>query len=121
MASRAFPKEEWQAYCDRISKTLSGTRAHIEVASLAIGDQVSTRWLRLLGITYEPKGDFLEIAMEGLDHMIHKPREIYIDDDLSGLTSMEIVDSDQRRQIVKLMQPLLLVPPTRHSSPALKP
>jgi hypothetical protein len=121
MASRALPKEEWQAYCDRISKTLSGTRAHIEVAGVALGDQVAARWLRLLGITYEPKSDLLEIAMEGLDHLIHKPQDISVDDDLSGLISMEIVDSDQRRQFVKLMEPLLLVPPTRHSSAVLKP
>ena len=37
MASQALPKEEWQIYCDRISKGLAGHRAHIEVAGLALG------------------------------------------------------------------------------------
>ena len=111
MASRALPKEQWQTYCDRISKGLAGQRAHIEVAGLAFGDQVAAKWLPLFGITYDAKNDLLEIAMEGFDHLIHKPREIAVDDGPSGLGSMEIVDSDRRRQIVKLMEPLLLPPP----------
>ena len=36
------------------------------------------------------------IALDGLDHMIRKPREV------AGLTSLEIVDADGLRQIVKL-------------------
>jgi hypothetical protein len=43
MASRALPKEEWQTYCDRISKGLAGQRAHIEVTGLALGDQVAAK------------------------------------------------------------------------------
>ncbi len=111
MASRALPKEEWQTYCHRISKGLAGQRAHIEVAGLALGDQVAAKWLPLFGITYDVKNDLLEIAMEGLDHLIHKPGEVAVQDGPSGLTSMEIIDSDRRRQIVKLMEPLLLAPP----------
>lgn len=120
MASRILPKEEWHTYCDRISKGLAGQRAHIEVAGLALGDQVAAKWLPLFGITYEAKDDLLEIAMEGLDHLIHKPREIAVDDGPSGLGSMEIVDSDRRRQIVKLMEPLLLSPPGSGPSAAAK-
>ena len=116
MASRALPKEEWQTYCDRISKGLAGQRAHIEVAGLALGDQVAAKWLPLFGITYDAKDDLLEIAMEGLDHLIHKPREITVDDGPSGLGSMEIADSDRRRQIVKLMEPLLLPLPSSPSA-----
>src|SRR3974377_214725 len=116
MASRALPREEWQTYCDRISKGLAVYRAHIEVAGLALGDQVAAKWLPLFGITYGAKDDLLEIAMEGLDHLIHKPREIAVDDGPSGLGRMEIVAPDGRRQIVKLMEPLLLSPSGRSPS-----
>ncbi len=108
MATRTLPKPEWQSYCDHVSKGLMGKRAQIEVTGLRIGDQVAAKWLPLLGITYDSKGDLLEIALEGLDHLIAKPRAISVDDGPEGLTSMEIVDSDGRRQIVKLMNPLLL-------------
>jgi Family of unknown function (DUF5335) len=71
---------------------MAGHRAHIEVAGLAFGGQVAAKWLPLFGIAYEAKDDLLEIAMERLDHLIHKPREIAVDDGPSGLGSMEIVD-----------------------------
>jgi hypothetical protein len=83
-----------------------------------LGDQVAAKWLPLFGITYDAKGDLLEIAMEGLDHLVHKPREIAVDDGPSGLGSMEIVDSDRRRQILKLMEPLLLPTPGSGTSAA---
>ena len=53
----------------------------------------------------------LEIALEGLDHLIHKPRDISVDDGPDGLKCMEVVDSDRNRQIVKLMEPLMLPAP----------
>jgi len=114
MTIRMLAKEEWQPYCDRLSKGLVGKRAHVEVGGLAFGDQVAAKWLPLLGITYDPKGDLLEIAMEGVDHLIRRPQSIAVDDALDGLKSMEIVDSERRRQVVKLMEPLLLPPSELH-------
>ena len=113
MGGRGLVKPEWQFYCDRISKGLAGKRAQIEVTGLTLGDQIAAKWLPLIGITYDPKDDLLEIALEGLDHLIHKPREISVDDGPEGLKSMEIVDSDQNRQIVNLMEPLMLPAPRK--------
>ena len=71
--------------------------------------------IRLRRITYDPKDDLLEIALEGFDHLINKPQSISIDDGPQGLASMEIVDKDARRQIVKLMEPLMLTPPHKRT------
>jgi Family of unknown function (DUF5335) len=110
MTARSLPKAEWQSYCDRMSKGLLGKQAEIEVTGLPFGDQVAANWLPLLGITYDPNDDLLEIALDGLDHLIQHPREISVEDGIEGLSAMEIVDADQRRQIVKLRQPLMLGP-----------
>jgi Family of unknown function (DUF5335) len=40
------------------------SRAEIEVASLALGDQVEAEWLPLLGIAYDPKDDLVQVALE---------------------------------------------------------
>ena len=45
------------------------------MASLDLGDQTQAEWLPLLGISYDPRDDVVDIALDGLDHMIHKPRE----------------------------------------------
>ena len=66
------------------------------------------RRLPLLGISSDSKDDLLEIALEGLDHLINKPLAISVDDGPDGLTGMEIVDAEGRRQILKLRDPLML-------------
>jgi hypothetical protein len=85
--------------------------AEIEVASLSLGDQVEAEWLPLHGITYDPNDDLVEVALEGLDYMIRKPREIYLEDRTIGLTTIEVVDADGTKQVVKLREPLMLASP----------
>jgi Family of unknown function (DUF5335) len=76
MTARKLDKNQWRMFFDRLSKTLQGQQAEIEVASLSFGDQVEAELLPLHGITYDPNDDLVEVALEGLDHMIRKPREI---------------------------------------------
>lgn len=111
MSISKIEKPDWQEYCDRLSKTLVGTNAEIEVDSLDIGHQVEAKWLPFLGIVYEPKKDTIEILLEGLDHIIHHPGELYVDHDAIGLTSLEVVTDDDVRQIVQLRHPIMLAPP----------
>ena len=106
MMGRTLPKSEWKAYFDHLSKHLIGERAEVEIAGLKSGDHIEARWVPLIGITYESKGDVLEIALERLDHLIHRPRNIVVTDSPEGLESMEVVDSEGCKQVVKLMKPL---------------
>ena len=79
--------------------------------SLSLGDQVEAEWLPLLGIAYDPKDDLVEVALEGLDHLIYKPREIYLENGAGELASLDIVDADGVHQVVKLKDQLLLPAP----------
>jgi hypothetical protein len=87
---------------------LVGKQVEIEATSLNIGDQIEQEWIQLLGITYDHKDDLIEILVEGLDHLIHKPREIWVDHGVIGLASMEVVDADDVKQIIRLREPLML-------------
>lgn len=87
-------KAQWRPFLDTVSKLLEAKEAEIEVPSLKLGDQVQAKWLPLIGIAYDPNDDVVEVALDGLDHMIHRPREIYLDNGVGGLTSLEIVDAD---------------------------
>jgi hypothetical protein len=112
MTIRKLEKTDWRLYFDHVSKTLKGAKAEIEVASLGLGDQVQANWLPLFGLVYDPKDDLVEVALDGLDHMIRKPREIYVDDEAGSLTSLEIIDGDGNHQIISFKQSLAL-PPAR--------
>jgi hypothetical protein len=113
MAIRKLGKAEWQRYFDRISKAVIGKRAEIEIASLALGDQIEAEWLPLIGIGYDPKDDILEIALDGVDHLIPHPHEIYVDETGIVLTSIEVIDRDGVSQIVQLRDPLMLPAPSQ--------
>jgi len=110
MTIRNLDRSEWQEFCDTVTKSLIGRKAEIEIDSLALGNQTAARSLPLYGIAYDPKEDILEIALEGLDHMIHKPRKLFADMGPAGLLTLGIIDDDGARQIVKLHDPLMLPP-----------
>lgn len=112
MASRKIEKPKWAQFFDWVSTSSLGQRAELEIASLQIGSQIEAEWLPLLGLVYEPKDDTLEVVLEGVDHLIHKPREIYVDEGPGGLQSLMIVDADGARQILRLRDPLMLPAPS---------
>jgi hypothetical protein len=108
MAIHKLEKTAWRSYLDEISKSLTGKRAEIEIDSLGIGAQIEAKWLPLLGVVYDPKSDLVEIALEGVDHLIREPRELYVDYHADGLRSLEIIDAGGAHQIVQLRDPLML-------------
>jgi hypothetical protein len=104
--TRSLPAPKWQAYFDEISKCLAGERAFVQIEGLAFGDQTQAKCLPLIGLTYDPKGGLLEIAMEGLDHLIHRPREIVVSEGAEGLECLSIIDSHDQKQNIRLVKPL---------------
>ena len=110
--AKKLEKSQWSVYFDLISKALTGKRAEIEVASLKLGHQIEAEWLPFFGISYDPKNNVIALALEGHDHLIHKPREIYIEGEGLSLASLEVIDADGVRQIVVLRDPLMLPAPS---------
>jgi hypothetical protein len=111
MTVRKLDQKQWKPFFDDISKVLGAKQAEIEVLSLDLGDQIEAEWLPLLGLTYGPKNEVLDVELEGLDHLIPKPREIYLEDGGVGLASLAVVDAEGARQIVKLRDPIALPAP----------
>lgn len=104
-------KAEWHDYFDRMSKTLLGKSAEIDIEALELGSQVEARWTPLLGIVYEPRGDVMSVLLEGLNHLIHHPQVVFVEEVMGELRSIMVNDSDAYQHIIKLRDPLLL--PTR--------
>lgn len=114
MSVQQVDKSGWAVFFDTLTRTLVGKRAEIEVASLELGDQIEAEWAPLIGLSYDPKGDLIEVALEGIDHLIRSPREVSVDYDVGGVMAVEIVDMDGTSQIVKLKDPLALPAPSGH-------
>jgi hypothetical protein len=101
----------WKHYFDRVSRLLDGELVEIEVESLRLGSQVAGKWLPLMGITYDQKGDLIAVMADTLDHMIRKPRAVFIETEGTQLLSMEVTDDDGNNQVIKFREPLLLPAP----------
>ena len=112
MPQWTLPQSDWAGWFGQLSRELQGKRAEIEVASLDLGDQIVAEWIPILGITYDPHNDLLDVALDRIDHLIRHPREIVVDLGPVGVSSVVVVDADGARQIVKLKDPLALPPAT---------
>lgn len=108
----SLTKPDWREFFDRFSSALSGTRAEIEVASLDLGDQIVAEWIPLQGITYDTANDLLDVSLDRLTHLIRHPRDIVIEEEAIGITSVAIALRDGSRQVIRLKQPLMLPAPT---------
>jgi hypothetical protein len=111
MTIRRLERSEWRGFCIRASRGSLGKHVRIEVASLQIGFQLEAHRLPLLGISYDPKSDVLELLVGELDHLIYAPRELYVDEGVFDMISLQVIDADGVRQIVTFRDPLMLPAP----------
>lgn len=108
MTTKQIPPKEWRTFFDRF------TRQHlrddvpetvtIEVASPETGDQVSAKDARLLGITYDPRSEALEVVLEGSDHLVFRPADIWVvENEADGfLETVDLVRDDGTKEIMYL-------------------
>ncbi len=108
MTTEVLTSERWQPFFDRISKSLTGRPVRVEITSLAIGHQVEADSMALLGLTYEPKNDVIELALEGLHHVIRCPLQVFVEHQGTQVLSIEIVDAAGERQIISPVESVLL-------------
>jgi hypothetical protein len=112
MTARAIDKKDWAAFCDGVSRVLEGSNVEIEVNSLDLGSQLERGWAPWISISYDPEDDIIEIALEGVDHLVNGPREMVADLDDREINALQITDGDGRKHLVRLRDALLLSPPS---------
>ena len=110
MAWRKIDKTDWAFFFDLVEASLLGRSAEVELASLAIGDPGAAHWLPLLGIRYDPRRDSIEIRIDGHEHRVRRPREIYVDDRSLGWPSLGLLGADGV-EVVRLRELRLLPAP----------
>lgn len=101
-------KSQWQAYFDRLSRTLGAKRAEIETAGLGLDRHVEAESVPVARISYDPAGDVLALFGDDFEHIIRHPKEVHIDHEVEWVHGIEVVDRDGERHIIVLKDPLLL-------------
>ena len=75
--------------------------ADLEVLALDLGVQLAVQGARLLGVTYDPDTEDLEIALDSGDHRVFSPREVWVIEEEDGFLSLiAVVCEDGSRQLL---------------------
>jgi uncharacterized protein DUF5335 len=106
--SHKLDKTQLRVLFDRLTKQLAGKPVQVEVASLQLGDQIEAEWMPLLGLSYDPHDDAIELMLEGLDITISRPREIHFDGAGGQWNALDILDAEGVQHVVELKEPLML-------------
>jgi hypothetical protein len=104
-------KPQWQSFFARLSSLLRAQVVEVEVFGLGLGAQVSADWVRLAELSYDAQNDLLEIGVYGAERAIHRPAQIHLRQDDAQLQSIEIVDSEGKRNSLIFKEPLRLAAP----------
>lgn len=107
VSAKQLSPDEWQRYFDGLTKRffrdLNPETAYVELISRELGDQVLTDRARVIGLSYDPHSNAFEIALEGLDHLVYRPREITVGERDDGFPEwVEVTRDDGSREIIRL-------------------
>ncbi|HEX3533099.1 MAG TPA: DUF5335 family protein [Gemmatimonadaceae bacterium] len=101
------PNDQLKTYFDKFTKHFllreSTNAMDVEILSADWGDQIAAEAAHLYGITYDPKDNALEFELEGGDHRVTKPKEVWTAEELDGFVkAIEIVRDDGTREIARV-------------------
>jgi hypothetical protein len=105
--TKQVPRERLHTYFEEFTKRFlrdeSPEVVDVEVIEPEFGDQVLTAGARLLGITFEPRKNSLEIMLETGDHRDLNPQEVWVVEEPDGFVSaVEVVRDDGSREVLSV-------------------
>lgn len=107
--SYAIPRERWSSYFDTFAKRFLRDEvpevATIHVADGARGRQRAVSGVRVLGITYDRRDHVLDVALEGLDHLVLRPVAIWAREAEDGfIDELTVLREDGLRETIALQR-----------------
>jgi hypothetical protein len=102
-----IPHDRLEKYFDTFSKHFvmreTTNAVDVEVLSSTLGDQLEAQNAHLAGITYDPKAEAVEIELEGGDHRVYTPAEVWVVEETDGfIKAIELVQSDGTREVLRI-------------------
>lgn len=106
--TRRIPREELQSYFDTFTKHFlrneSTNAVDVEVLTPTLGDQFEAEGAHLIGVTYDPKANSVELAFESGDHRVFRPTEVWaVEETTDGFVkAIELVHTDGAKDVVRV-------------------
>jgi hypothetical protein len=101
------PRDQLEKYFDTFTKHFlrneSTIAADVDLVSRDWGDQVEAEGAHLVGVTYDPKGNALELTFEAGQHRTYHPAEVWTLEETDGFVkAIEVVQNDGAREVVRV-------------------
>ena len=96
MLNHHLDRAEWGAFFDGLSRHVADTPSYATARVFTIrpgeveGEQEEA-WRRLVGVTWEPREDTITVALDGLDHRIERPNDVWADEPTPRLVRRFVV------------------------------
>ena len=102
-----IPRDRLEKYFDDFTKHFlrneTTIAADVEVLAQEWGDQIEAAGAHLLGVTYDPKGNALELTFESGQHRTYHPAEVWTVEETDGFVkAIEVVHDDGAREVVRV-------------------
>ena len=96
-------EDYFNRFTKRFLKNETSDVADVEVLTTDLGDQFAAEGAHLVGITYDPDTQSLEVELDSGDHRAFKPKEVWtIEEDDGFVRAIEIVRDDDASEIVRV-------------------
>jgi hypothetical protein len=93
----------FDTYTKRFLRDDSPEAVDVEVLEPDWGHQTPLQGSRLIGITYDPRSNSLEFALDWGDHRVTEPEEVWTIEEADGFVSaLEVVRRDGLREVVSV-------------------
>jgi hypothetical protein len=107
MATCQIPREKLEKYFDTFSRHFLRDETtdvvDVEFLSPDLGDQPVSTDAHLVGITYDPKSNALDVVLESGDHRVFSPREVWVDEEPDGFVrAIEAVRADGTKEVIRV-------------------
>lgn len=107
-ATKQIPRDEWQRYFDQLARRhLRGDTqtASLELVSAELGDQLEETTAPLVGLSYDPKSEALEVILADRDHLVFRPAEIWVVEEDDGFVSaLEVIYDDGTHEVMQIQR-----------------
>ena len=107
LETKRVPNDQLKTYFDKFTRHFllreSTNAVDVEVLAPDWGDQFAAEGAHLFGITYDPKDNALEFEIEGGDHRVTRPKEVWTAEEFDGFVkAIEIVRDDGTREVARV-------------------
>jgi hypothetical protein len=107
LETKKIPQDQLETYFDAFTKHFllhdSTNAVDVELVAPDWGDQFAAEGAHLYGITYDPKDDAIEFELEGGDHRIQHPLEVWVAEEIDTfIKAIQVVREDGAREIARV-------------------